>query len=182
MDYYSDPEDDYDEYGGDYDEFGGDDELGAFAEAQGDEFTTTFADTERTVGGAYASAFERLVPFESMQSGRFKEPKQRVLVAVNRFIRDVLVEGSDTNSLNANYAPFLEAVEAGPYRTDKLQYMNPYALVLGWMTQRSGKMDKKSFKGVIDKYLMHVPVEAGVTEEDVLRYARYWALVNPKTA
>lgn len=55
----------------------------------------------------------------------------------------------------------------------KIQYKNPTAYILGYMVSKGGKeIDKKIYSNVVKTYLPHVDPKIGLTEPDIIRYAR----------
>ena len=89
-------------------------------------------------------------------------PLDKFKIKVDAYARQVMDEGYVSNN---DIAIMVEKSAELEY----IMYKNPYAYVLGYMANRGGLL-KNSFQEVVKKFL---PQE-GVTEPDVLRYARLW--------
>lgn len=102
------------------------------------------------------------------------QPRERFILQVNAIYNN-LTENGIISLVDGEIDAILDRAEYIP----NIQYKNPTAYILGYMANAGSarnKLNRKNVENILRNVLPKIPADAGITEPDVIRYARLWQL------
>jgi len=102
------------------------------------------------------------------------QPRERFTLQVNA-VCNSLTENGTISLVNGEIDTILNNIEKIP----NAEYKNPTAYILGYVAgvgSTRAKLNRKNVENVLKNILPKIPIDSGITEPDVIRYARLWQL------